>query len=242
MPATSTACRALEPRPADARHRLVPRHRNSGSINPHIGRPSGEQVGFFTPLEPRRCIFCQPAALQEHPDIEARVGFDDQVVGHAGVVMVVAQTETANHECETKARQGCRSRGKAGPGLPNRKHNLHDPLELDLDMLRERHLFPQDCPQLGVERGGVEGAGVVATMAFVGILASDPTNISKERLLAACIIAIAASGVSLSAGGASSTDDSQLREVQAAAQTVPWDLRPGLPRAGGGRAPPQGSR
>jgi len=26
-------------------------------------------------------------------------------------------------------------------------------------MLRERHLFPQDCPQLGVERGGVEGAG-----------------------------------------------------------------------------------
>src|SRR6516162_8958939 len=83
-----------------------------------------------------------------------------------------------------------------------------------------------------VERGGVEGAAVVATMAFVGILASDPTNISKERLLAACIIAIAASGVSLSAGGASSTDDSQLREVQAAAQTVPWDLRPGLPRAG----------
>ena len=55
------------------------------------------------------------------------------------------------------------------PGLPNRKHNLHDPLELDLDMLRERHLFPQDCLQLGVERGGVEGAGVVATMAFVGI-------------------------------------------------------------------------
>ena len=43
------------------------------------------------------------------------------------------------------------------------------PLELDLDMLQERHLFPQDCPQLGVERGGVEGAGVVATMAFVGI-------------------------------------------------------------------------
>jgi hypothetical protein len=170
--------------------------------------------------------------LQKHPDIEARVGFDDQVVGHAGVVMVVAQTETANHERETKARQGCRSRAA---GLPNRKHNLHDPLELDLDMLRERHLFSQDCLQLGVERGGVEGAGVVATMAFVGILASDPTNISKERLLAACIIAIAASRVSLSAGGASSTDDSQLREVQAAAQTVPWDLRPGLPRAGGGR-------
>ena len=23
------------------------------------------------------------------------------------------------------------------------------PLELDLDMLQERHLFPQDCPQLG---------------------------------------------------------------------------------------------
>ena len=43
------------------------------------------------------------------------------------------------------------------------------PLELDLDMLQERHLFPQDCPQLGVERGGVEGAGGVATMAFVGI-------------------------------------------------------------------------
>src|SRR5215472_17080076 len=83
--------------------------------------------------------------------------------------MVVAQTKTANHESETKARRGCRSRGKAGPGLPNHKHNLHDPLELDLDMLRERNLFPQDCPQLGVERGGVEGAGVVATMAFVGI-------------------------------------------------------------------------
>jgi hypothetical protein len=42
-------------------------------------------------------------------------------------------------------------------------------------------------------------------------VASDPTNISKERLLAACIIAIAASRVSLSAGGASSTDDSQQR-------------------------------
>jgi hypothetical protein len=38
--------------------------------------------------------------LQEHPDIEARIGFDDQVVGHAGVVMVVAQTETANHGSE----------------------------------------------------------------------------------------------------------------------------------------------
>src|SRR6516164_485978 len=95
VPATSTACRALEPRPADARYRLVPRHRNSGSIDPNIGRPSGGQALFFTPLEPRGCIFCQPAALQEHPDIEARVGFDDQVVGHAGVVMVVAQTETA---------------------------------------------------------------------------------------------------------------------------------------------------
>ena len=43
------------------------------------------------------------------------------------------------------------------------------PLELDLDMLRERHLFPQDCPQLGVERGGVEGAGVVALMGLVAI-------------------------------------------------------------------------
>jgi hypothetical protein len=52
--------------------------------------------------------------LQEHPDIEARVGFDDQVEGHAGMVMVVAQTETANHECETKARQGCRSRARPG--------------------------------------------------------------------------------------------------------------------------------
>ena len=31
-----------------------------------------------------------------------------------------------------------------------------DPLELDLDVLRERHLFPEDGPQLFVERGGVE--------------------------------------------------------------------------------------
>ena len=100
------------------------------------------------------------------------------------------------------------------------------PLELDLDMLQERHLFPQDCPQLGVERGGVEGAGVVATMAFVGILASDPTNISKERLLAACIIAIAASGVSLSAGGASSTDDSQATRGSKRRRRVPWVLAP----------------
>src|SRR5262249_48265427 len=84
---------------------------------------------------------------------------DDQVVGHAGVVMVVAQTETANHECETKAHQGCRSRARPGQDYRIANTTCMTPLELDLDMLRERHLFPQDCPQLGVERGGVEGAG-----------------------------------------------------------------------------------
>jgi len=83
-------------------------------------------ICFLTPRQHRDRTFDEPAALQEHPDIEARVGFD---VGHAGVVMVVTQTETANHECETKARQGCRSRA-AGPGLPNRTHNLHVPRAL----------------------------------------------------------------------------------------------------------------
>ena len=54
-------------------------------------------------------------------------------------------------------------------GQLHRGHDLHDAPELDLDVLWERPLFPQDCRQLDVERGGVEGAGVVATMAFVGI-------------------------------------------------------------------------
>jgi hypothetical protein len=40
--------------------------------------------------------------LQKHPDIEARVGFDDQVVGHAGVVVILKQSEGA-HQCENKA-------------------------------------------------------------------------------------------------------------------------------------------
>src|SRR5262249_38988329 len=95
----------------------MPRTQTTAAQRPASARPTSPELGFhkskyrasvwragkgfFTPLEPRRCIFCQPAALQKHPDIEARVGFDDQVVGHAGVVMVVAQTETANHECET---------------------------------------------------------------------------------------------------------------------------------------------
>jgi len=83
--------------------------------------------------------------------------------------MVVAQTETANHECETKARQGCRSRARPGQDYRTANTTCMTPLKLDLNMLRERHLFPQDCPQFGVERGGVEGAGIVATMAFVGI-------------------------------------------------------------------------
>jgi len=48
-----------------------------------------------------------------------------------------------------QARRACRAR----PGsCLDRKHNLHDPLELDLDVLGERHLFPQNCPQLGVEQ------------------------------------------------------------------------------------------
>jgi hypothetical protein len=36
--------RALEPRPADTRHRLVPHYRNPSSIDPNIGRPSGDQA------------------------------------------------------------------------------------------------------------------------------------------------------------------------------------------------------
>src|SRR6516165_9718693 len=136
IPTTPTTRRTLKPRSAGARHRLVPHNRNPSSIDPNIGRLSGELAPFFTPLEPRRRTFSQPAALQQHPDIEARVGFDDQVVGHAGVVMVVAQTETANHECETKPRQGCQSRARPGQDHRTANPTCMTPLKLDLNMLR----------------------------------------------------------------------------------------------------------
>jgi len=101
IPATPTTRRTLKPRSAGARHRLVPHYRNPSSIDPNIGRLSGELAPFFTPLEPRRRTFSQPAALQQHPDIKARVGFDDQVVGDVGVVVVFEQSEC--HQCENKA-------------------------------------------------------------------------------------------------------------------------------------------
>src|SRR5262249_60749688 len=49
VPATPAAHPALEPRPANARDRLVPRHRNAGSIDPNIGRPSGGQATTYPP-------------------------------------------------------------------------------------------------------------------------------------------------------------------------------------------------
>src|SRR5262249_9742528 len=79
VPATPTEHRALKPRPTNARHGLIPRHRNSGSIDPNIGCLCDEEAGFFTPLEPRRCAFDKPATLQQVPDVEARVGLDEQV-------------------------------------------------------------------------------------------------------------------------------------------------------------------
>src|SRR5262249_61095988 len=81
MSATPSAGRgrALEPRPADSRHRLVPHYRNPNSIDPNIGRVAGKGVPFFTPLEPGPCTLNQRPALQQRPDVETRGGFDEGI-------------------------------------------------------------------------------------------------------------------------------------------------------------------
>src|SRR5262249_14127762 len=112
--AAMTAARALEPRPTHTRHWLIPNDRDAGSIDPNIGRPSGDQAPFFAPLEPRRCIFYQPAALQDRPNIDAPVGFDNEVGGEVRRVSVV-QSEACNHEGEIKAQWGCQTRPKGQP-------------------------------------------------------------------------------------------------------------------------------
>src|SRR5262249_15312889 len=103
--AAVTAARALEPRPTHTRHWLIPNDRDAGSIDPNIGRPSGDQAPFFAPLEPRCCTFNQPTALQQVPDVEARVGLDEAVERDAGMVVVFKQSEC--HQCENKACGRC---------------------------------------------------------------------------------------------------------------------------------------
>jgi len=49
-----------------------------------------------------------------------------------------------------------------------REHPLHDALELDLDVLG-KHFLAQDCPQLGVERAGVEGVFAVAPVCSIRV-------------------------------------------------------------------------
>jgi hypothetical protein len=86
--ATLTATRALEPWPANARHRLVPNNGDGSFVDPNTGRTAGKLALLFAPLEPCRCPFDESSTLQQLPDIDARVGFSDQVVGNTGVVIV----------------------------------------------------------------------------------------------------------------------------------------------------------
>jgi hypothetical protein len=113
MSATPSAGRgrALEPRPADSRHRLVPHYRNPNSIDPNIGRVAGKRVPFFTPLEPGHCTFNQRAALQQRPDVETRVGFDEVIERKViGVSVVVEQSEATDHGVKSKRAGGYRTR------------------------------------------------------------------------------------------------------------------------------------
>jgi len=95
MSATPSAGRgrALKPRPADTRHRLVPNYRNPNSVDPNIGRLSGELAPFFTPHQHCGRTFNQRAALQQHPDIEARPVLDEAIERKVRVV-IVAQAKT----------------------------------------------------------------------------------------------------------------------------------------------------
>src|SRR5262249_61270049 len=114
MSATPSAGRgrALEPRPADSRHRLVPHYRNPNSINPNIGRVAGKRVPFFTPLEPGHCTFNQRAALQQRPDVETRVGFDE-VIERQGIGVSVGgeQSEGTDQWGEINSRGGLTDTG-----------------------------------------------------------------------------------------------------------------------------------
>ena len=140
IPATPTTRRTLKPRSAGARHRLVPHYRNPSSIDPNIGRLSGELAPFFTPRQHCGRTFNQRAALQQHPDVETPVGFDEAIERKVGRVVIVAQAKTANHGSETKAQWGCRTRPNGQPcaaPAPAYTANTHlrDALELDLDVL-----------------------------------------------------------------------------------------------------------
>ena len=84
IPATPTTRRTLKPGSAGARHRLVPHNRNPSSIDPNIGRLSGELAPFFTPRQHCGCTFTQRAALQQHPDVETPVGFDEAIERKVG--------------------------------------------------------------------------------------------------------------------------------------------------------------
>ena len=90
---TPSTRRTLKPRSAGARHRLVPHYRNPSSIDPNIGRLSGELAPFFTPHQHCGRTFNQRAALQQHPDIEARPVLDEAIERKVRVV-IVAQAKT----------------------------------------------------------------------------------------------------------------------------------------------------
>ena len=71
IPATPTTRRTLKPRSADARHRLVPRHRNAGSINQNIGGLSADQVAPGPAENFSRRRFEPPGRLRRSTQLEA---------------------------------------------------------------------------------------------------------------------------------------------------------------------------
>jgi hypothetical protein len=119
MPATPRADWALEPWATDAQHRLVPKYRDASPIDPNIGRLSAELAPFFAPLELCRCAFGDRAALQQHPNIEARVGLYEEVGRKVvGVSAIVEQSEGTNHRGEIKTRGWLQGSGDNGEGCP----------------------------------------------------------------------------------------------------------------------------
>ena len=141
------------------------RHRPRTQLNTHRAPSRLDQDARAGPGKPRG----RSAGWVFPPQVDGLSEGGERSQGQARGIADEAAILEAGSACS----DGSDHSGEILLALLHREHDLHDAFELNFDVPGERHLFPQDCPQLGVERGGVEGPFVVA---LVGGAARSPVR------------------------------------------------------------------
>ena len=159
--AGSSTARASHSQPDAVQATSPSRHRPRAQldVNRHAACLDHEARGG--PGNPRE----RSASWVLPPQIDGFTEAGERSQGQAGGIADEAAIWERNSACS----DGSDHSGEILLALLHREHDLHDAFELNFDVPGERHLFPQDCPQLGVERGGVEGPFVVALVGLVAI-------------------------------------------------------------------------